>query len=252
MARTQHANPPVAGAGTVIGPDIRVLGRVSGEEDLHVQGRVDGAISLTQTLYVAPGGIVAAEIDAHNVVVSGVIVGNVTARDCVTLHAGAKLVGDINAPRLVVADGAAFKGNVRMGAEPPAPREKPRSVARTRPVTTAVRRPTPAAPARAAAPAVERAERAVTLERAPERKAPPRRVEPAAEPADDEPTVIVRHNALPPDSAAAAEPEARFRGVRATRSDLPAPPEPPEPAPKKKLSPRARIPKPGKRRVSRR
>ncbi|MFO0637073.1 MAG: hypothetical protein U0168_29960 [Nannocystaceae bacterium] len=42
MARTQHANPLVAGAGTVIGPDIRVLGRVSGEEDLHVQGRVDG------------------------------------------------------------------------------------------------------------------------------------------------------------------------------------------------------------------
>ncbi|MFO0637072.1 MAG: hypothetical protein U0168_29955 [Nannocystaceae bacterium] len=40
--------------------------------------------------------------------------------------------------------------------------------------------------------------------------------------------------------------------MRATRSDLPAPPEPPEPAPKKKLSPRARIPKPGKRRVSRR
>ncbi|MBX7078988.1 MAG: polymer-forming cytoskeletal protein [Nannocystaceae bacterium] len=254
MARTQHANPPITGGGTVIGPDIRVLGRVSGEEDLHVQGRVDGAISLTQTLYVAPGGIVAAEIDAHNVVVSGVIVGNVTARDCVTLHAGAKLVGDINAPRLVVADGAAFKGNVRMGAEPPALREKPRTVARTRPVTTAVRRPTPAAPARATAAPVERAERAVTLERAPERKAPPRRVEAAPQPeaVEDEPTVIVRHNALPPESAASAEPEARFRGVRATRSDLPAPPEPAEPAPKKKLSPRARIPKPGKRRVSRR
>ncbi|MBK6918225.1 MAG: polymer-forming cytoskeletal protein [Deltaproteobacteria bacterium] len=255
MARTTHASTPLGGStnGTVIGPDIRVLGRVSGEEDLHVQGRIDGAISLTQTLYVAPGGIVAAEVDAHDVVISGVVIGNVTARDCVTLHAGAKLVGDINAPRLVVADGAAFKGNVRMGAEPPPAREKPRvAAARTRPVTTTARRPTPAVTR-----APERAERAVTLDRAPERRAPPKRTEraePARDTVDDEPTVIVRHNALPadPPSPPEAEPEARFRGVRATRADVPARAETPANAPKKKLSPRARIPKPGKRRVSRR
>ena len=132
MARASTSPPPtqpIDGA-TVVGPGIRISGRVTGEEDLHVEGRIDGAIQLSDTLFVAPGGIVAAEVDAHNVVVSGVVVGNVTARDCVTLHAGAKLVGDITAPRLVIADGAAFKGNVRMGGEAPPARDKSRSAAR--------------------------------------------------------------------------------------------------------------------------
>ncbi|MBC8067449.1 MAG: polymer-forming cytoskeletal protein, partial [Deltaproteobacteria bacterium] len=129
MARAQHANATASPVdnGTVIGPDIRVSGRVTGEEDLHIEGRVDGAIALTETLYVAPGGIVAATVEAHNIVVSGVLMGNVTARDCVTLHPGAKLVGDITAPRLVIADGATFKGNVHMGGEAPPAREKARA-----------------------------------------------------------------------------------------------------------------------------
>src|SRR5262245_11700283 len=134
MARAQHAAAGTTPSedGTVIGPDIRVSGRVTGEEDLHVEGRVDGAISLSETLYVAPGGIVAAEVEAHNIVVSGVVMGNVTARDCVTLHPGAKLVGDIHAPRLVIADGATFKGNVRMGGEAPPAREPARAAQRAR------------------------------------------------------------------------------------------------------------------------
>lgn len=257
MARTQTSTGGPPGS-TIIGPEIRVLGRVTGEEDLHVQGRIDGAIALTETLFVAPGGIVAAEVDALNVVVSGVLVGNVTARDCVTLHAGAKLVGDITAPRLIIADGAAFKGNVHMGGESEAATAT-RSAARARPVP---------APRRIAERPIAHTDRP-----APPRRAPPARVEsprptrvaPAPEPesVDDEPTVIVRHTALSDDDDArsdrsrAAEPAAdvaRFRGVPATRAVA----RPREegaanaPASKSKLPARARIPKPGKRRVNRR
>jgi cytoskeletal protein CcmA (bactofilin family) len=243
MARTQ---PTIGSTGsTVIGPEIRVLGRVTGEEDLHVQGRIDGAISLTETLYVAAGGIVAAEVDALNVVVAGVIVGNVTARDCVTLHAGAKLVGDITAPRLIIADGAAFKGSVHMGGDSEEANAA-RSAARSR----------PAPPRRVAAPASAPQ---------PPRRATPVRVEPARAPSkptptsvDDEPTVIVRHRALADgdgadDSSApkADAPEvARFRGVAATRA--PARAAEAQAGAKGKLPARARIPKPGKRRVNRR
>lgn len=249
MVRERHAaaasSSPIDN-GTVIGPDIRVSGRVTGEEDLHVEGRVDGAIALTETLYVAPGGIVAAQVEAHNIVVSGVLLGNVTARDCVTLHPGAKLVGDINAPRLVIADGATFKGNVRMGGEAPPAREPARNAARARNLAGA-RRPTPT-PRPAANDRRPPPPREAKRETKPETPAP----------VDDEPTVIVRHSAIADDDAprgrsreeaaparAAKAPQAAARGDGASKPS-------PVPPPKKKLPARARIPKPGKRRVTRR
>jgi len=256
MARANTSPPPSApiDGATIVGPGIRISGRVTGEEDLHVEGRIDGAIQLSDTLFVAPGGIVAAEVEAHNVVVSGVIVGNVTARDCVTLHAGAKLVGDITAPRLVIADGAAFKGNVRMGGEPLPAREKSRSAARPRPVATGLRGV--AAANRAPSPAAR------TERRVPPRPAP--RAEPAPvsraadEPrSDEEDTVIVRHAAVPDEGRRGAS--GKFT-ARSGRADDKAAKEPAAPAAKaaarsatkKSLPPRARIPKPGKRRVGRR
>jgi cytoskeletal protein CcmA (bactofilin family) len=233
MARAQTTGGPLVGS-TIIGPEIRVSGRVTGEEDLHVQGRIDGSIVLTETLFVAPGGIVAAEVDALNVVVSGVVVGNVTARDCVTLHAGAKLVGDISAPRLVIADGAAFKGAVHMGTE--ADDAPSRSAARSRPAPPKQKTPPPRATSTPVAP----------------RRAPPPPPRAATPPAvDDEPTVIVRHAELAePEAASSDAPPAdtaRFRGVAAVRN-----PASVRDADKTKLPARARIPKPGKRRVNRR
>jgi cytoskeletal protein CcmA (bactofilin family) len=255
MARASNTPPPsqpIDGA-TVVGAGIRISGRVTGEEDLHVEGRIDGSIQLSDTLFVAPGGIVAAEVEAHNVVVSGVIVGNVTARDCVTLHSGAKLVGDITAPRLVIADGAAFKGNVRMGGEVPAPREKSRNVARPRPVATGLRGV--AAANRGPAPAAASRPARVPPRPAAVRPAPPSNERPATRAADeprsdDDDTVIVRHAAVPD--------EGRDRSGKFTaRSGRPEAKEPAAAAPAakvaaKKLPPRARIPKPGKRRVGRR
>ncbi len=249
MARASTTPPPsqpIDGA-TVVGPGIRISGRVTGEEDLHVEGRIDGAIQLSDTLFVAPGGIVAAEVDAHNVVVSGVVVGNVTARDCVTLHAGAKLVGDITAPRLVIADGAAFKGNVRMGGEAPPARDKSRSAARPRPVATGLRGV--AAANRAPSPAAR------TERRVPPRPAP--RPEPAVSRAADEPrsdeedTVIVRHAAVPDEGKRDTSGKFTARGGgKDAKASAPAPAA--AKAAAKKLPPRARIPKPGKRRVGRR
>src|SRR5688500_7909453 len=109
---------------TVIGAGIQVNGRVSGEEDLHVEGRLEGSVALTETFYVAAAGTVVAEVKARDVVVSGVLVGNVFAEDSVTLNPGAKLIGDITAPRIIIADGAAFSGNVGMGGEAPPRRER--------------------------------------------------------------------------------------------------------------------------------
>lgn len=115
------------GGETIVGPAISIRGQISGEEDLRVEGRVEGSISLTETLYVEPNGVVLAEVDARDVVVSGIVIGNITATNSVTLNNVAKLVGNIHAPRVIIAEGASFRGDVTMGGEVPTPRERDRS-----------------------------------------------------------------------------------------------------------------------------
>jgi cytoskeletal protein CcmA (bactofilin family) len=113
---------------TIIGETISVSGNVTGDEDLTVRGRVEGSISIAKTLTVESGGVVKAEVQARSCVISGVVVGNVTASESVEITREARMVGDIAAPRVVIADGAGFRGRIEMadvdveaaGAERPA------------------------------------------------------------------------------------------------------------------------------------
>lgn len=83
---------------TIIGESILVNGRLDGDEDLTVRGRVEGSINLTKTLIVETSGIVKADVSVRNVIVSGVVVGNVTATESIELTADGRMVGDIKAP----------------------------------------------------------------------------------------------------------------------------------------------------------
>lgn len=100
---------------TVVGPSILINGSLQGDEDLTVLGRVEGSISLTKTLHVEESGIVKADIAVRNAVVSGVVVGNITASDSVEITEAGRMVGDIKAPRVIIVDGARFRGTVDMG-----------------------------------------------------------------------------------------------------------------------------------------
>jgi cytoskeletal protein CcmA (bactofilin family) len=99
---------------TVISNGIVIDGEVSGEEPLTILGTVKGKISTTQNLAVEPGATVEADIETTSLSVGGRVTGNVIARERVEVRANGKMIGDIKAPRLVIADGAAFKGNVDM------------------------------------------------------------------------------------------------------------------------------------------
>ncbi len=139
------------GESTIIGPSILINGRLSGDEDLTVRGRVEGELSLTKTLIVEPSGIVKANVQVRNAVISGVVVGNVAATESVELTREGRMVGDINAPRVIIVDGASFRGRVDMGnAEPRPASERPaqRNTTFSRPAA----RPAPAIVARPAAP----------------------------------------------------------------------------------------------------
>ncbi len=101
-------------ANTVIGSSLIIDGEISGDEDLVIQGTVKGKISLKESLFVESSGVVEADIETQNVEIAGRVTGNIAATDKVELKSDCRVVGDVKAPRILIADGASFKGNVDM------------------------------------------------------------------------------------------------------------------------------------------
>jgi cytoskeletal protein CcmA (bactofilin family) len=102
---------------TVLGPTVEIEGEIEGDEDLVIQGRIQGKIVSRKDLTVDSSGKVEASITTKNLAVSGHLVGNVTATERVEVRKEGKMIGDITAPRVVIGDGAKFKGNIEMGVD---------------------------------------------------------------------------------------------------------------------------------------
>jgi len=120
-APAAHAAPPVAPAvqrsgPCVIGSKVQLKGELHGAEAVLVEGTVEGSIRLTAELRIAPGGTVKADVSAHTVVVAGEVVGDCQATERVVLESTDRLVGNIRAPRIVIAEGASFRGTSDMSA----------------------------------------------------------------------------------------------------------------------------------------
>jgi len=131
---------------TIIGESILISGSLNGDEDLTVRGRVEGTLTLTKTLSVEPTGIVKAEVQVKNCVIAGVVVGNVTATESVEITKEGRMVGDIAAPRVIIVDGASFRGRIDMGEVDIEGERLPRAtraVAPARPALRPVGRPAP-------------------------------------------------------------------------------------------------------------
>ncbi len=101
-------------ATTVIGQGITIEGEITSEEEVVVAGTVRGKLTSEGPVTVEAGAVVDADIGAQSVSVSGAINGNVSANERVDLLQGGRLVGDVRAARITIADGASFKGNVDM------------------------------------------------------------------------------------------------------------------------------------------
>lgn len=102
---------------TILGPTLEIEGEVEGDEDLVIQGKIHGKVISKKDLTVDASGRVEASITTKNLAVSGMLVGNVQASERVEVRKEGKMVGDIKAPRVVIADGAKFKGNIEMGVD---------------------------------------------------------------------------------------------------------------------------------------
>jgi cytoskeletal protein CcmA (bactofilin family) len=117
---TSHEGPraPVArptGQAT-IGPSLVFRGEVSGNEDLLIQGQLDGTVALAlNAVTVGGGGRVKADITGRIITIEGNVEGNLNAKEQIILRGTAVVQGDIKAPRVVLEDGASFRGLVDMG-----------------------------------------------------------------------------------------------------------------------------------------
>lgn len=120
---------PRSGSRAVIGSSIRITGDLSGEEDLVVEGRIDGKVELRQhTVTVGKSGRVKADIYARTIYVEGEVRGNLFSDEQVTVRQSGNVQGNITAPRVSLEDGAKFKGAIdmepkRAGGRPEEPRK---------------------------------------------------------------------------------------------------------------------------------
>ena len=110
------AAPAAKGSPCVIGAKTTLKGEISGDEDVLVEGTVEGQIKIARDLRIGSGGVVRATVEAQSVVISGEMVGDCSATSRVEIQATGRLTGNIRAPRIVIAEGAVFKGNSDMSA----------------------------------------------------------------------------------------------------------------------------------------
>ncbi len=138
---------------TVIGRTTRVRGRVTGSVDLEVQGFVEGEITVGGDVTVDSQGIVGAGIRGRRLIVRGAVKGDLIGDESILLESGARVLGDVRAPRVAIASGALVRGYVQTGDADASGTRAARAQAAARPVAAPVARPAAAAmPAPAAAP----------------------------------------------------------------------------------------------------
>lgn len=144
----------------VIGKSVMIKGQIFSREDLTVDGEVEGSIELQENrLTIGPHGKLNAGVKAREIVVLGAINGNVEASEKIDIRKDAKLVGDIKTQRIVIEDGAYFKGSIdiirpEVKAAPAAPTPKPAPAQYANPAPAPAATPVAPAPAQTfAAPA---------------------------------------------------------------------------------------------------
>jgi len=126
-----------------IGKAVKIVGQIFSKEDLYVDGDLEGTVELLEhKLTVGPNGNIHAGVKAREVVALGTIQGNVEAADRIEIRKDARLVGDIRTARILIEDGAYFKGSIDIIKPEPV-----RSAVKAQPAAPAVMAPPPAAAA---------------------------------------------------------------------------------------------------------
>lgn len=195
---------------STIGPGTTIRGSIRGEGDLDIHGRIEGSVAVSGELLIAETALIRSDVSGRRVVVRGAILGNISADEAIVLEPGARVVGDLEAPKIGIRPGGLVRGNVSTEATSGAITVEPATVARAR-----------------------TSPKAASVIVAPIGKATPARQPAAAAPRQAPPVAPLPPVRPPPRPAAAAAPPARAGAAlpSAARPPAPAPaPRPAEPA----------------------
>ncbi|PYU31581.1 MAG: hypothetical protein DMG31_11840 [Acidobacteria bacterium] len=116
---------PSARSSARIGASLEIKGSVTGDEDLQVDGKVQGPVVIGGRLTVGCSGQLNSGAIARELAVYGKVSGNVDARDRVEIKRDGAVIGDIQTARISIEDGAIFKGRIEIGRPSPNPSAKP-------------------------------------------------------------------------------------------------------------------------------
>lgn len=97
---------------STLGKTLQVEGTLSGQGSVTVLGELQGTIGVDGDVHLPQGARVKADVTADNIEVGGEVEGNLRARDRVEVFSHGQVVGDIQAPKILIANGARFRGNV--------------------------------------------------------------------------------------------------------------------------------------------
>jgi len=99
---------------SLVGKTLLIKGEIFSEDEILIDGRVQGKITVKNRVVIGSGGDVEAEIEAREVVIKGKVTGNVRGSQRVEIVAAGALHGNISSPRVVIADSGIFEGNIEM------------------------------------------------------------------------------------------------------------------------------------------
>ncbi len=144
--RSFEPESSVRGGSAALGKNVTVKGQIFAREDLTIDGEVEGTVECHEhRLTIGPNARVQAGLKAREIIIQGSIHGNVDATDKIDIKKEAKLVGDIKTSRIVIEDGAYFKGSIDI-SKPNAAAKPPQAVGNVNAAGTAAPPPPPQSP----------------------------------------------------------------------------------------------------------
>lgn len=103
-----------------LGPGLKIRGQINGDEDLYIDGKIEGPISLgNHRLTLGPGAQILGDINSREIVVFGDVKGNLMAQDRVDVRRDASVIGDLTTSRITIEDGAHVKGAIEINWDSP-------------------------------------------------------------------------------------------------------------------------------------
>ena len=129
---------PASGGFANIGKTILIKGDISGQEDVYVDGQIEGSVQLLgNSLTIGPNGRVHASVAAKSVTVGGSLEGNIQASERTEMRKSAVVNGDVQTRRIAIEEGAFFKGKLEIlsDAKPAAPSAAAAAASAPKPVS---------------------------------------------------------------------------------------------------------------------